>query len=301
MQQFEKLFNLKKLRNTTILMFIGSTIIVFLVNMIQVLEDKALSDINLLYFRDWIFFGEDKILSWLYYFSTILSFICALIFFHVAFQLKKIIKEKENVSNLRQMLLATSLYLGLGHVLEGLYLMLASDFKGAYEVIFQFYILLDTLSIVILMAIAFSIFLADKLMTNSKIAVYNFIFSMFLYFLGFIMMILYGLNPEGFSIGIIITIASLAILSLLAIVIILRIVSLKKKLEEQISALNFIGIQLILMVVSVFLLVGCGLTIGMDDLTLNRTLRLLRMVVLFLTAISYYPAYINPAKRKLKE
>lgn len=293
--EFEKLFNLKIIRYTTIVMIILSTIIVLIGNVTQVLVEHPGESLRIIYIRDWVFFREDLVLSILYYFSVPLAFINAIFYFVIAKRISDITKTRTDKSNLRTMLYATAMYLGIGHLFEGTYLTLKSDFAGSYEVIGQFYITLDTLAMVIFIAIAFSIFLAEEIIKKPLIAIATYVFCMAAYILAFIMMLLYGLNPTAFSVGVIITIGLTAIISLIAISIVLRIIQISHRVEKERNALLFIAVQLGLLILSTFLLIGCGLTIS-TNLLANRILRLLRMLTLGTAAILYFPAFINPAK-----
>jgi hypothetical protein len=297
--EFEKLFNLKIIKYTTIFMVILSTIIVLIGNVTQVLAEHQGESLRILYIRDWVFFKDEFKLSILYYLSVPLAFINGAIYFTVATKITAITKARTEKSNLRNMLYSTAMYLGIGHLFEGFYLTFKSDFIGAYEVIGQFYITLDTLAMVIFIAIAFSIFLAEDIIKKPGIAIVTYIFCMAAYILAFIMMLLYGLNPQAFSVGVIITIGLTAIISLIGISIVIRIIHISHRVEKERKALLFIAIQLGLLILSTFLLIGCGLTIS-TNILLNRILRFLRMITLGTAAVLYFPAFINPAKINIK-
>ena len=110
-----------------------------------------------------------------------------------------------------------------------------------------------------------------------------------------------GLYPVEFDIGIYVAFGVIFLLIIEAVIIIFKIASIYKRISENKAALGFIALQLTLLVASIVLLVGCALThqIVYDPTNFlpNCILRLIRALVFLIIAISYYPAFIIPARK----
>lgn len=297
MIDFERLFNLRAIKYMLISMAFVAILLLSITNVPQVLASKPLEQIRFLYIREWVFFQEDQILCILYYIAFIGAMVGSVVYFRVVKKLAQIKQSREQSSMLRDMLLSTMKYMGLGIFIEGWYLVFRSDFQGAYEVIFQFYIPFDTIAMVIFIAIGFTIFMAKELLHNRTIAIATFILSLFAFVFGYIMMLLYGINIQGFAVGITLTVALMAIESLIVLVVAVKILSIRKKVEEEKKALGYIALQLILVVISIFLLIACGLTVT-SAVLLNRLFRVFRIGILIAVGLLSYPAFIEPALKK---
>ncbi len=297
MRNFEDLFDLGVIKKLTFIMSILAAVVVVAVNIGQLIQTGEIESARLLYFRP---HEPEPVLNHLYSISVILAFLSAALLVYMNLQLKNIEKRAVEKSKLREKLRATTTYLALGKVFEGFYLLLLSDFREAWEVIAQLYILFDSLAIILFIAIAFSIFLVNDLMKNENIARFSFIVCMAAYFLAFIIMVLYGLSPEAFSIGIFLVIGITILLALLGVVVVAKIAHIYGRITTNKRPLIFIAVQILLLIITIALLIGCGLTISFENLLPNRLLRFARMIVFVLVALLYYPAFIAPALKSEK-
>lgn len=300
MVELEKLFNLRAIKWLLISMLAVAIVLLTLTNIANVLESTSIDQIRWLYIRDWVFFGEDFTLSLLYYVAFILAMVGGVIYYRVVKKLIEIRKAREQKSNLRELLVKTMTYLGIGMILEGFYIVFRSDFRGSYEVMFQFYITLDSLAMVIFMAIGFTIFMDKQVLEKKSMAIFTFILSFVIAVVVFIMTLLYGLYIENFGIGMVIAVGLMLIESLLMATIAVKIVIIRKKVEEEKTALGNIALMLFFIILSIFMLIACGLTVTTAVL-LNRIFRVIRLSLLLGVGYLAYPAFIEPALKTKTE
>lgn len=294
MVELEKLFNLRAIKWLLISMLAVAIVLLTLTNIVNVLESTSIDQIRWLYIRDWVFFEENFTLSLLYYIAFILAMVGGVIYYRLVKKLIEISKAREQKSSLRELLVKTMTYLGIGMIIEGFYIVFRSDFRGAYEVLFQFYITLDSLAMVIFMAIGFTIFMDKQVLEKKSMAIFTFVLSFVIAIVGFIMMLLYGLYIENFGIGMVIAVGLMLIESLLMATIAVKIVIIRKKVEEEKKALGNIALMLFFIILSIFMLIACGLTVTTAVL-LNRIFRVIRIVLLLGVGYLAYPAFIEPA------
>ena len=295
--EFYIFFNLRKVKWITFILGAITIISMFFVLVGLLNEFETLEGIRLLYVREWVFFQEELLLSILYYISFIVAMITGGMFLHNTILIKRISKTRETGKEMRDLLSTSSFLLGIGCLLEGIYLPLRSDFRSVYEVIFQFYITLDTIATVIFIAIVYAIFIAEEFETESKLGKFVITFYFLLITVGFIMMILYGINPDAFAMGIIIAIGLVGIQVLLTLALVFKIYLVKRRVKTQSQALMAIAMQLILLSLAGIFLIVCGLTVT-TNVPINRVFRVIRMLTFLVIALMYYPAFIKPAMKK---
>ncbi len=295
--EFYVFFNLKRVKWITFLLGL-TTIITMMVVLLDLIEEYgSLEGVRLLYIREWVYFQEEIVISMLYHVSFWIAMAAGVVFLYCAVMIKRISKTRETGKEMRDLLSTSSMMLGIGTLLEGIYLPLRSDFRSVYEVIFQFYITLDTIATVIFIAIVYAIFIVEKFETESKMGKFVIVFYFLLIFVGFLMMILYGINPEGFAIGIVVAIGLVGIQVILTIGLVIKIFLIKRKIQAHSQALTAITVQLILLSVAGIFLIVCGLTVTTNVL-INRLFRIFRLLTFLVLGLMYFPAFIKPALQK---
>jgi hypothetical protein len=298
--EFYVFFNLKRVKWITIGLGL-ITLISMVVVLLDLIEQYgSLEGVRILYIREWVFFQEEFIISIPYHISFWIAMIAGALFLYTTIMIKRISKTRETGKEMRDLLSTSASLLGIGTFLEGVYLTLRSDFRSVYEVIFQFYITLDTIATVIFIAIVYSIFIMEKFETESKMGKFVIVFYFLLIIVGFLMMILYGINPDGFAIGIVVAIGLVGIQVLLTIGLVIKILLVKRKIQGHSEALTAITVQLILLSLAGIFLIVCGLTVN-TNVPVNRFFRLIRILTLMIVAIMYFPAFIRPALQKRQE
>ena len=182
---FERVFNQRVIIVTALISFILTIIIVLIFG---TLAKRATVPPRLLYLDQGV--TENILLQLaLIIIIIIVMGIAAIILFINAKSINQIQKKKASPSVLRDMLFITTIILGVGLLFEIPYILYDSDYNG-WNVIGQFYSFLDTFAMVIFIAIAFTIFLAEASTRNPKITLIGFIFSIICLITVFIMEIL---------------------------------------------------------------------------------------------------------------
>ncbi|MHA1820228.1 MAG: hypothetical protein ACTSU2_09195 [Promethearchaeota archaeon] len=326
--KLEEFFKLKRINVIVLLMFLLSAALVFIFNILPNYDQIKNQSIRILYFESWLFFQDPQNLGIYYYMATILFIIAGLIFFKDMWDYRKglynkraevknineggekvgieggpskemgSISENEETLNWKELMYSTPLYLGVGAIFEVIYLLFNSDLRGSWEVMGQFYITLDTLAVVILLYVVSQIFLMES-NENSPFYQFTIIFLLVVFFFSYVMMLIYGLAPDKFSVGIILAIGLILVVIIFTLVIIVNIGKMMKRIgDEYKRPLLFIALELLFLILSLSALIGCGITIFFTDLFLNRFLRVLRAIFILMSAISFRPAYVEPMKKK---
>lgn len=298
---FLRYFNSKNIKIVTMLMTFLSIVIVLVVNVHTLLQTTTLEETRLLYLRDWVFFREEGgiIGSVLYYVAFIIAMAGGLLFFKVRSDLKEVERAKSGPQQMRQLLITTTSFMGVGLIIEALYLIFKSDFVGTYEVVFQLYIFYHTFVMVMFIVITLNIFMEKDLIKSQKKSLILIGFLIVVIFVGYFIMILYGLDPLGYSILIVVPVVLVVLVAIVSLVVAVRILSLRNKVKDEEIALSSISFIVLLVVLSIVFLIVCGLTIN-TDITVNRIFRILRVTTLLVTALLYYPAFIRPAKKNVE-
>lgn len=296
--KFLEVFNSKNIKIVTVLMTLLTTVIVLIVNIYTLHQSSTLEGARLLYIRDWAFFADDNgwIVSVLFYAGFVMAIIGGFLFLKVRVNLKEIETSKSGPQQMRKLLSTTTSFMSIGLFIEGLYILFKSDFKGAYEVIFQLSTPYNTFVMVIFIVIVISIFMDNDLIKNPKLSLILIGFLNTVVIVGYIMMMIYGFDPDAFSMAIVLAIAIMVVVGIVALIIVFRIFSLRQKVKDEDGALFSISIIVLLLVLSIFLLIACGLTVNKNTVA-NMVFRSLRIGILLLTGILYYPAFILPAKK----
>ena len=136
----------------------------------------------------------------------------------------------------------------------------------------------------------------NDLIKNPKLSLILIGFLNTVVIVGYIMMMIYGFDPDVFSMAIVLAIVIMVVVAIVALIIVFRIFSLRQKVKDEDGALFSISIIVLLLVLSIFLLIACGLTVNKNTVA-NMVFRSLRIGILLLTGILYYPAFILPAKK----
>jgi hypothetical protein len=225
-----------------------------------------------------------------------MAMIGGLLFFKVRANFKEIETSKTGPQQMRKLLSTTTSFMSIGLFIEGLYILFKSDFKGAYEVIFQLSTPYNTFVMVMFIVIVLSIFMDNDLIKNPKLSIILIGFLNIVVIAGYVMMIIYGLDPVAFSTAIVLAIVIMIIVGMVALIVAFRIFSLRQKVKDEEIALTSILIIVILLVLSMIFLIACGLTVKTNTV-LNMMLRTIRIGTLLITGILYYPAFILPAKK----
>jgi hypothetical protein len=299
MAQIEKNFNLKFTKIFVIVVFWVSFVVLFILDLVKLLEIHPIEEINFIRLRD--SFYAHNIDTWFLIINTTLSS-CACIIGIIIFQkMKNYIKKRENQTKLLQMLKATIAIFCVGRFLETIYLIFDTDFQYVQEVVFQFYIVLDVLGCIILITISSILFLEGNIIKNSRNASLLILFLVLCVFLSYIMTIIFTIFPDVFPFGSIISGIFILINIIIALSIWTRIFKLKKIPSKNSSVLTLLGFQLIFSIICIALMIPLALTtplVYLGNIYPNRILRIIRLSILIISIVSYYPAYIKPSIRK---
>lgn len=301
MEQWEKflqIFTSRNIKIFTLLLSLASVVVVFIANVYTTLQTTTLEETRILYVKEWIYLQYDYGLTVnvLFYVAFIIAAAGGILFFKVREDLKEVEKEKSGPQNMRKLLITTTSLMGLSLINEAGYLLLKSDFVVTFEVIFQLYITYNTMVLVIFIVITLSIFMEQDMIKYPKISLILIVFLNLIVIAGYLIMMIYGLNPVGYETLIAVPVVLVALVAIGALFVVFRIFSLIRKVKDEEGALFSISIIVLLLVFSIVCLIICGLTVKTAH-TVNMIFRTLRVSTFLIIAVLYYPAFIRPAKK----
>jgi hypothetical protein len=296
MAEIEKYIYLKVAKIFITVVFWLSFVILFILDLMKLLDIHSIEEISFIRLRP-AFYSHDMD-TVLYFINDTLALCTCIAGFIVWKKMHDYLKKRENKTKLLDMLRVTINLFCFGRILEAFYLIFDTDFNYVQETAFQFYIVMDALGCVILIAIASILFFEGNLIKNSKKTIALLLFLVFCVLLSYIMTVIYAVYPEAFPIGTIISGIIIGIMVIIALIIWTQIFKLKKIPSKNSLVLTLLGFQLIFSLTCIALLLPLGLTVPLIQLGNfypNRILRVIRLVILLISIITYYPAYIKPS------
>ena len=200
-QKFLQIFTSRNIKIFTLLLSLVSVVVVFIANVYTTLQTTTLEETRILYVKEWIYLQYDYGLTVnvLFYVAFTIAAVGGILFFKVREDLKEVEKEKSGPQNMRKLLITTTSLMGLSLINEAGYLLLKSDFVVTFEVIFQLYITYNTMVLVIFIVITLSIFMEQDMIKYPKISLILIVFLNLIVIAGYLIMMIYGLNPVGYE------------------------------------------------------------------------------------------------------
>jgi hypothetical protein len=246
---------------------------------------------------NWIDDGPAKLVA------TITSCVAAVAFFIMGRGYNAIRKQKQDKQLATQIYLSL-VYLGTARLFEAFFIISDSSLRGLVFSVGKFYIVLDMLGVIMFVLVASEVFLQTDFPADSTFPIFlrRFLFvciaialcALFLEYAPAGIEKILDWSVVGASIIV------LLIIGIVLIVICIKILRLYIRFTENENrgAILVIGIQLVLFIVSMFLLIY--LEIGAGDAA-DYYLRSSRGGLLLVVAVLYFPAFINPSLKKKKE
>jgi hypothetical protein len=303
MAEIEKYIYLKitKIFITTI--FWISFAALFILDLNRLLDIKPFEEISFIRLR--LAFYSHDIDTAFYVINNILALCTCIAGYIIWKKMNNYLKKRENKTKLLDMLRVTINLFCYGRFLETIYLIFDTDFNFVQETALQFYIVLDVLGCVILVAIASILFLEGNLIKSSKKAISLLLFLVVCVFLSYLMTVIFAVYPDAFPFGSIISGVFIGFNVIIALIIWTRIFKLKKIPSKNANVLTLLGFQLIFSIICIAIMLPLGLTTSLvyavpPNIYPNRILRVVRLTILLISIISYYPAYIKPSLRQTK-
>ncbi|MHA1820702.1 MAG: hypothetical protein ACTSU2_13010 [Promethearchaeota archaeon] len=211
------------------------------------------------------------------------------------------LKKNKEPSLLRDLLSYTLFFTSLSVFNESLYILFDSDFTTLINAAGEFYIILNILTVNILIYISKTIFFSEKEYKGFMVKNLD-IISVTIYFMAYFFMMLFSINETLFQSAIIIAFLFILVQIILAMSIIIKIFQLRSYISKYKDALTSIAIILLLMIISILFLIGCGLT--SDEIPINqfpnRLFRFIRIIIFLVVGYLYYPAFIKPIAKTKK-
>jgi hypothetical protein len=231
--------------------------------------------------------------------SAIVSILAAVFFFIIARKYNIIRKSKEDKA-LASMVYFSLVYQGIARLFEAFFILSTSSLSGIVFSIGKYYIVLDLLAMILFLMVTSQVFLVDEFKEGTRfpacldgIGISGFVLGILALFLNYI---------SDRSIRWIVGGASIVILLIITIILVVvctRIFSLYKRMQDQENrgAIFIIGIQLILLVITMSLLIYSE--IGSGDAR-SYFLRAARAGILMVIAYLYVFSFITPAAKQKK-
>jgi hypothetical protein len=289
----ERKISVKLLNGCLIAAFAVMLVIVLMIDVPKFLMISTWADFRFLY---WSIFSLYKVIA------IFVAFFAGIAFFVITAKYNPV-RKLGTAQYLTSLVMASTIYQGLGRFIEIFYWVSESDFPGLIFINGKFYFPLDVLGSVFLAIVAFNIFILPGMedATETKTSTFLVILSVLSSLIACITLFFFYLPITMFTY----VIMGIALGIFLVVVITVattasKIFKLRAKTDDPTSrgALQALGIQLILAVLVMLLLIlsEVGGVIGIDYET-QYLLRLVKNVLYLVVAALFLPSLIRPSRK----
>ncbi|MHA1698778.1 MAG: hypothetical protein ACTSWN_08080 [Promethearchaeota archaeon] len=293
----EKKLNIKLLNIYLIVAFITLAVMVVIIDLPEFLKNN-----DLLEFRFWYLsvIHPNKIIA------SVFATIAGIMFFLIAIWYNPVRKKKTS-QYLSSLIFNAIIYQGISRFFELYYMLSESSLAGIVYVCGKYYFALDVLGSVLLVIVAFSIFMLPAMTDSMETKVSKFLTTLsVLASLISIATLFFFYLPITIFTYIIIAIALgmffIVVITVLATSV--KVFKLLPKVDNPVSrkALPALGIQLILAVVVILLMIlaELGSSIGIGHMT-TYVIRYIKNAIYLIIAVLFIPSLITPSRRLIEK
>ncbi len=294
----ERKFNVLALNIFIVLAFVGTFVIVVVLDLMDFVVDSP-GDSPVIWRVDrniinWTDDGPAKMTA------SIVSCVAAATFFVGGSKYNTIRKQKQD-KHLATQIYLSLVYFGIARLFEAFFILSDSDLRGIVFSVGKYYIMLDLLGAIMFVLVASEVFLQTEFPETSKFPTFLKVILVVSVLIALNALFLeYAPNEIENVLDWCVIGASIVIFLIIGIILIAicsKILRLYVRIagQENRGAILIIGVQLVLFIISMFVLIY--LEVGVGDAT-DYYLRAARCGLLFVVALLYVPAFITPSMKK---
>ncbi len=297
----ERKNNFRVLNLCLTLAFVGIFFVVVIIDFLGFVAEKPVG--TLIFWRfdqnivNWTDDGPAKVVA------AIVSCFAASVFFIIG-KKYNVIRRKKHDNQLSTQIYLSLVYMGIARLFEAYFIVSDSSLRGIVFSVGKYYIVLDILGVIMFVLVSSEVFLQTEIPAGSKLPA--FLRGLLIASASIALGALFLDYAPGEIVNILdwcvigASIVVFLIIAIILIVICIKILRLFARLSENENrgAIFVIGIQLLLLIASVFLLIY--LEVGPGDAE-DYYLRALRCGLLLVVALLYMPSFIMPSLKKKEE